>query len=60
MSEENLKLVTFIQACKLFFGLLPNETLLEFMSEVKKLTPDDKAELIVLFRTVGLDATKQS
>ncbi|MET0785361.1 MAG: hypothetical protein ABWY25_01475 [Paenisporosarcina sp.] len=64
MPEENqvpeLKLVTFIQACKLFFGLLPNQTLLQFMAEVKALTPADKTEMVELFRGVGLDATKQS
>lgn len=60
MPEENLKHTTFISACKLFFGLLPNQTLQEFVAEIKALTPGDKKELIELFRSVGYDATKVS
>lgn len=60
MPEENLKQMTFVQACRSFFGMLPNETLQEFVAELKALTPEDKAELIVLFRNVGIDATKVS
>ncbi len=59
MNEQNdLKQMTFVAACRNFFGLLPNETLQEFVTELKALTPEDKAELIQLFRTVGIDATK--
>jgi len=57
---DNLQHMTFIAACKTFFGLLPGETLQEFVSEIKALTPNDKLELIELFKTVGIDATKQS
>ena len=52
--------VTFVAACKNFFGMLPGQTLQEFAKELKALTPDDKAELIVLFRSVGIDASKVS
>lgn len=55
---DNLQVMTFVQACKTFFGLLPNETLQEFVTEIRALTPDDKAELVTLFKTVGIDATK--
>lgn len=60
MNDQNLKLMTFVAACKLFFGSLPNQTLVEFIKELKELTPDDKAELIQMFHTVGIDATKQN
>jgi len=57
---ENLKLCSFIQACREFFGILPGEPLQQFAAEVKALTPEDKQELIMLFRSVGFDATKVS
>jgi hypothetical protein len=59
MTEEN-KSVTFVVACKQFFGLLPNQTLQEFAAELRKLTPEDKQELIKLFAEIGIDASKQS
>lgn len=49
---------SFVQACKEFFGLLPGETLQQFAQELRALTPDDKAEMIQLFRQAGIDATK--
>ena len=57
---ENLKQMTFVAACGQFFGLLPGQTLMEFALELKKLAPVDKEELIKLFVTVGIDATKIS
>ena len=57
---DELKQMTFVQACKTFFGLLPNETLLEFAQELRQLTPQDKLELIEMFRSIGIDATKTS
>jgi hypothetical protein len=60
MDEQNLKQMSFVAACRQFFGLLPNQTLMEFANELRQLTPNDKAELIQLFRTIGIDATKQS
>ena len=52
--------VTFVVACKQFFGLLPGQTLQQFAAELRQLTPGDKAELITLFAGIGIDATKQS
>lgn len=60
MDEQDLKHVSFIHACREFFGMLPGQTLQQFAAEIKQLTPDDKQELIKLFRQVGLDATKVS
>jgi len=53
-----MKHVTFVMACREFFGLLPNETLQEFVAEVRALTQKDKTDMIEMFKTVGLDATK--
>lgn len=52
------KHVTFVMACREFFGLLPNQTLQEFVAEVRALTQKDRADLIEMFATVGFDATK--
>lgn len=60
MTEQNKQPVTFVVACKQFFGLLPNQTLQEFAAELRKLTPDDKQELIKLFAEIGIDASKES
>lgn len=53
-----LKNCTFMMACREFFGLKHGQTLAEFASEIRALTPVDKADLIDMFRTVGYDATK--
>jgi len=58
--NENLKEMTFVAACRQFFGMLPNETLQEFVAELKALTPQDKLDLIEMFKSVGINATKQS
>ena len=57
---DDMKQMTFIQACRTFFGMLPGETLQQFVAEMRALTPEDKAELVILFRNVGIDATKVS
>jgi hypothetical protein len=54
----DLKHVTFILACREFFGLKPNQSLQEFAQEIRMLTPDDRAQFIEMFKTVGYDATK--
>lgn len=58
--NEVLRHTTFVQACREFFGKLPNQTLQEFAAELRQLTPEDKAEMVILFRGIGIDATKQS
>jgi len=37
--------MTFMAACKNFFGFKPGQTLSEFSAEIKALTPADRAEL---------------
>lgn len=57
---ENLKPMTFVAACRNFFGLKQGQTLQEFAAEIRALTPGDKLDLVAMFRTVGIDATKTS
>lgn len=42
--------MTFMQACKDYFGLLPGTTNMDFAKEVKALSPADRAEI-----TAGLE-----
>jgi len=60
MSEQILKQVTFIMACRDFFGMKQGQTLQEFATEVKQLTPEDRKDMIEMFKTVGYDASKVS
>lgn len=50
--------VTFVMACRKFFGLKLGQTLQEFAAELRALTPDDKNDLIAMFKDVGIDASK--
>lgn len=52
--------MTFISACRKFFGIKDGQTLQQFASEIKELTAQDKLDLIEMFKTVGIDATKTS
>ena len=58
MENEPLKMMTFVQACKFFFGSLPGQSLMDFAQELRALTPNDKLELIEMFKAIGIDATK--
>ena len=53
----DIKKMTFVVACKTFFGLKENQPTVEFLKEVRALTPDDRDYLIREFKTVGIDAT---
>lgn len=44
---------SFAGACKDFFGLHPNQTLLEFRDEVKALTDADRAEIKAGLEKIG-------
>lgn len=55
-----MRVMTFMMACREFFGARPGTTLQDFAAEVRALTPQDKAELIEMFKTVDIDATKVS
>lgn len=37
--------LTFMGACRDFFGMFPGQTAMQFGAEVKKLTPEDRAEI---------------
>lgn len=41
----NLKKLTFMSACKDFFGLKEGQTSIEFGKELKQLTTEDRAEI---------------
>lgn len=53
-----MRVMTFMMSCREFFGTKPGQTLQEFASEIRELTPEDKAYFIELFKTVDIDATK--
>lgn len=57
---KELKLMTFIMACRTYFGLKPSQTLQEFAAEIRELNEADRKYLIELFKTIGIDATKVS
>lgn len=40
--------MSFAVACKKFFGLLPEQTVGQFVAEVKALTPEDRREMAPL------------
>jgi hypothetical protein len=58
MADVEIKTMTFIMACRTFFGTKPGQTLQDFAAEVRALTAEDRAEFIRMFYTVGIDATK--
>lgn len=39
------KKLTFMQACKDFFGMHPNQTPVQFAKELKELTESDRADI---------------
>jgi len=39
------KKMTFMMACRDYFGLHPGQTNMAFAEEIKALTPDDKTEI---------------
>lgn len=50
-----MKKLTFVAAMKDYFGLLPNETNIGFMAEIKALSPDERAHFTTLLATVGYE-----
>jgi hypothetical protein len=46
---------TLMLTCKEYFGLKPGQSLNQFGEEMKQLTPQDKADLIELFKVVGIE-----
>ncbi len=45
-----MKEMTFVQACKDFFGMQPNQKPIDFMKEVRALNEKDRSEI-----TTGLE-----
>lgn len=45
--------VTFVVACKKFFGFKPGQTIAQFGEELKQLTSKDRADLVEMFPSVG-------
>jgi hypothetical protein len=53
-----MKQMTFIGACREFFGTKEGQTLKQFGEEIKSLSEKERAELVEMFKTVDIDATK--
>lgn len=51
--------MSFVKACKTFFGFKDGQTLAEFAAELKCLTDQDRADLTALFPSVGIEVTEQ-
>ena len=47
--------IGFTAGCLKFFGKRPNQTNMEFMAEMRELTPEDRKDLTEMFKTVGYD-----
>lgn len=50
--------VTFVVACKKFFGFRPGMVLADFAAELKALTPADVADLKAEFPKVGYNVVE--
>ncbi len=48
-----MKEMSFVLACKDYFGFKEGQTMMEFAAELKALTDQDKADLSRYFETVG-------
>lgn len=52
--------MTFIAACKQFFGFKPGQTLSEFGKEIRDLTAKDREEIAEGLRAAGLDVDHET
>jgi hypothetical protein len=50
-----MKRMSFVAACKDFFGIKPGQSSVEFMKEIKELSPKDRTDLIAMFPSVGYE-----
>lgn len=55
-----MKKMSFVLACIDFFGLTPGQTKLQFMSEIKKLTDEDRIDLTRLLEKSGYEIVAQA
>lgn len=46
MTQPAEKTISFIAACKRFFGMQPGQTLTQFGEELRQLTDADRAEML--------------
>lgn len=49
------KKMTFMAACRDYFGMLPGQTSLDFGKEIKALTTDDRAEIKAGLEKLGYE-----
>lgn len=50
-----MRQLSFVAACKEFFGFKPGQTLIQFRDEIQALTPKDRIELAGMFKTIGIE-----
>jgi selenocysteine lyase/cysteine desulfurase len=50
-----LKKMTFMQACRDYFGLLPGQAAMDFMKEMKALTDQDRQEIANMLNGQGYE-----
>jgi len=56
-TDELVRKMTFVAACRIHFGVRPGDGLRDFVAELKALTPEDRIELTALFAEQGIDAS---
>ena len=54
------KKMSFMSACRDFFGLHPGETALQFGQEIKQLTTEDRAEIKEGLEKLGYEIVQAS
>lgn len=52
--------VSFVSACRTFFGLKPGQTLTQFSQEIKALSPADRAYFVREFAKAGIEITGEA
>ena len=50
-----MRKLSFIAACREYFGIREGQTSIEFLKEVKALDEKDRAYFTELFKTVGIE-----
>lgn len=50
-----MKQMSFVAACKEFFGFKPGQSLMQFRDELATLTPKDRHDLAGYFKAVGIE-----
>ena len=55
MTSQIVKKLSFIAACRDYFGFKPGQGLMDFKKEIDELTAKDRADLTAMFKTVGYE-----